>query len=296
MAEQIPEFLQWTNICGQTVLKSNNYLTAQHCILFFTGNPSLLRLHFRFLTLLHEKYPDRSILVVSLHCTPMDPDVIPTWRTSLFDAVKVKLNLVDWVLDELPKTTRFTILTHSLGAFICCHILPQRPELEQRVDDIIHIFPAIRDLKNSIDWIVRFLSAHAIFYPFVAMITDFLKLWPVPMFKLFIQAVSTTPTDLVETMQEDLNPHHLAQVAYFTLDEEDIITTHDEPTVKCLNQTAKKTKVVFGTHDKYTPRWVIEEFKNTYKDIPVYETEVKHAFVLGQSQQLYDFLNDNGIL
>ncbi|EKE39712.1 hypothetical protein ENUP19_0261G0017 [Entamoeba nuttalli] len=288
-------FLHYTNICGQTCIQSDNYLSAPRCILFFTGNPSLLAFYIDFCEMLHEQYPDNSILVVSLHCTPMN-NVFPSWKTSLCEVVKVKLNLIDWVLRELPQTTHFLLLTHSLGAFVALHVLPQRPELEHRVDQIIHLFPAIRDLKHSIDLIVRLLARLTLIYPLISMTTYLLKLLPLFIFTLFIQLVSTTPPQQAKMMQQDLNPHHIAQVAYFTLDEEEVITDHDKQTQECLLKTSNKTTVVFGQFDKYTPLWIRNEFKERYPDVRVIETTIKHAFVLGKSKEMFDFLKQNNVL
>ncbi|ELP91568.1 hypothetical protein EIN_129080 [Entamoeba invadens IP1] len=295
MCELTQFALNPTNICGQTCLVSPDYLTSTHCVLIFTGNPSLLGLYCGFCEGIQKRIQGVSFIVVSLHCTPI-ADIIPTWRTSLYEGVKVKLNLVDYLEHHMPKDVKYTLITHSLGAFMALHVLPQRPLFTQKIAKIIHLFPAIRDLKKSIDLPVRMLAHIPLTYPLISLVTYILKLLPLFLFTLFIQTVSTTPKFLSQKLQSELNPHHLAQVAYFTLDEEKIITKHDELTIKCLKSTADKTTVVFGLHDKYTPLYVRNEFKENYKDIKVIETETKHAFVLGKTQEMLDFFDKHNII
>ncbi|KAL7717763.1 Lipid droplet-associated serine hydrolase [Entamoeba marina] len=289
------DFLKATNICGQTCLMSHDLFTSSHCVLLLSGNPSLLKFYIPFCAKLKKILPHTSFLVVSLHSTPLS-NIHPIWNITLKEAVKVKVHLVNYLLKNVPKETTFTLMTHSLGSYIGLHLLSQSPEFSKRITNIIHLFPAIRDLKHLIDLFTRIISKIPLFYPFISLVTYFLKFLPLFIFTFFIQYVSTTPPELSALMQSELNPHHLTQVAYLTLDEEDTITTHDKPTVETLNKTSPITTVVFGINDKYTPEWIRQEFRENYKNISVYETDIKHAFVLGKAEAMADYLEYLGVL
>ena len=283
------------NICGQMCLYTPNLYESDHCVVIFTGNPSIIGFYQDFAELLLKKYPNSSTVIPSILTTPMS-DIAPNWFIDLKTACQIKTNFLDHLLNQLPSTTTFTVLTHSLGAYFSLHSIPNRPQFEKRIRQIIHIYPVLRDLKTSLSYTYKIFGEMYPIHPFVAPVVSLAKKLPFSLFSLIMKFDNSIPDDKCRILQEELNPHHVTQIAYFSNDEKKLVNEHDQRTIDCLKRTAKMTTVIFSVNDRYTPEWIRKEFVERYGDIKVLETEIKHAFVCGFSQQMFDFLEEHAVL
>ena len=283
------------NICGQMCLYTPNLYSADHCIVIFTGNPSIIGFYQDFAELLLKRYPNSSTVIPSILTTPIS-DIAPNWYINLKTACQIKTNFLDHLLNQLPSTTTFTVLTHSLGAYFSLHSIPNRPAFEKRIRQIIHVFPVLRDLKTSLSMTYKVFAKLYPIHPFVHPVVALAKKLPLPLFAMIMKMDNSIPYEKCKILQEEINPHHVTQIAYFSDDEKKVVNEHDQMTIDCLKRTAPITTAIFSTIDRYTPDWIINEFIERYPDINVVKTDIKHAFVCGCSKEMFDFLEEHHIL
>ncbi|KAL1413609.1 hypothetical protein Q8F55_001384 [Vanrija albida] len=121
--------------------KRGNHVPPENFILFILGNPGLLNYYQEFLEELHAKIPDSYAILCTSHvghdpsCPPPSKpfDLIQTLETKIELVETIQSSLNAWHVEGGLKgqgvpAPRFTLMGHSVGAWMCSQMLERRME------------------------------------------------------------------------------------------------------------------------------------------------------------------------
>ncbi|KAL7714827.1 Lipid droplet-associated hydrolase [Entamoeba marina] len=205
------------------------------------GNPSINELYTEFASLLIHSF-NAPVVITSLASSSSN-------KLSLGEAIHMKQTFFQTMFEQHPNT-KYIVLCHSIGNYITLKALQQLSNHTQ-ILSFYCLFPAIKNLSESLSVEYKILSRFNFIIYFVTFFLHLLAFIPLVLLKWFFRVFADVPSNYAAVLAATLTPSLLSQMLMLCRDEGYYIKDYEEQFIQHLNEFGDNLKMIYGRFDKY---------------------------------------------
>ncbi|KAI8868417.1 ARM repeat-containing protein [Ramicandelaber brevisporus] len=212
---------------------------------------------------------------------------------SLAEQIQHKIEVFDYLVNVYPPDTKFVLMGHSIGAYVCECVLAARPN--SNIVKIVQLFPAIMHIRdtpngNRLWWL--FTSFAGVILPLMAFMLHLV----VPRWLLIKLASSSwlsgvhdvhSATIVIDRLIRCKNGTAIRNCLAMSRDE---MNTLHEPNLDFYREHADRIHQYYGVQDGWVPlkyRDIVQEaLAETEAAVQTCELGMPHAFCLDRSEDM----------
>ncbi|KAI8869429.1 hypothetical protein GQ42DRAFT_136045, partial [Ramicandelaber brevisporus] len=261
-------------------------------VLMIPGNPGVADFYTRYLSSLSRRLdaasPHTAVDIYAI--SYLNHSAAKTTKKSVFslaEQIQHKIEVFDYLVNVYPPDTKFVLMGHSIGAYVCECVLAARPN--SNIVKIVQLFPAIMHIRdtpngNRLWWL--FTSFAGVILPLMAFMLHLV----VPRWLLIKLASSSwlsgvhdvhSATIVIDRLIRCKNGTAIRNCLAMSRDE---MNTLHEPNLDFYREHADRIHQYYGVQDGWVPlkyRDIVQEaLAETEAAVQTCELGMPHAFCL----------------
>lgn len=271
----------------------DTFEVGENLVIIIPGNPGINSFYDKFAKRIHEKLKC-SVWCIGhaghnlsqlLKTVPLHKD-----NTELYGLKGQVQNKVDFFAKYIPGNAKVHLIGHSIGSYMVLELL-ENPSISKQIHHSYLLFPTIEYMANTgngkiltnyvkyIVWLAVLLSGLFVILPRflqTALIYGYMNIVGIPNYNC-------------ESIRQLVKPCVLRRVFLLAYEEMDQVLNRNDLSIK---NNVKKIKLLYGKFDGWTPMSYYHNIKNDFPDINAEVTTINHAFVLKNSCEVADIINE----